>query len=120
MKKNKYYFMQPRRSTRIVPIVFIGIVGFLIAFPFVAVNLRFQTGYFFSKILDYLGTLCLTVGGLLTAYSILKLFMNSRSMDFKYLIAGVALLWVGCWLTGEVLNILGLNIGNDHTSPGYH
>jgi hypothetical protein len=120
MKKNKIYILGSRRRTNLIPIVFTVIVAFLVAFPFVAMNLRFQTGYLFSKAFDFVGALCLMGGSFLTAVSILNVFLGGRSLNLKTLTAGIVFLWIGCWLTGGVLNIMGITIGNDHTSPGYH
>jgi hypothetical protein len=123
MKKNKYYILESGRglkNSRSLYYIFGGIVVFLIIFPFIAVNLRFQTGYIFSKTFDFIGRLCMMGGGFLTAYSILSIFIGRRSLNLKMLTTGIIFLWIGCWLTGDVLNILGITLGNDHTSPGYH
>lgn len=123
MKKNKYYVLGSKRgikSSRTIYYIYGGIVAFLILYPFVAVNLRFQTGYIFSKMFDFIGGICLMGGGFFTAVSILNVVVGRRSLNLKMLTTGIVFLWIGCWLTGSVLNILGVNIGNEHTSPGYH
>lgn len=118
MKKNKVYILGPRRRTSLIPIVFTGIIAFLVAFPFVAVNLRFQTGYIFSKAFDFVGALCMMGGGFLTMYSLLSMLVGRRSLNLKMLTTGIVFLWIGCWLTGQTLEFFGIN--NEHTSPGYH
>ena len=118
MKKNKIYLLDSRRKTSYIPLVLTVIVGFLVVFPFVAVNLRFQTGYLFSEILDYIGGICLTVGGFFTALAFISMFLGRKSLNLKMLTTGIVLLWAGCWLTGQTIEFLG--IGSEHTSPGYH
>lgn len=120
MKKNKIYLLEPQRKTKIIPLVFTGIAIFLVAFPFIAVNLRFQTGYIFAKALDFIGSVCMMGGGFFTAYSLLSVFIGRRSLNLKMLTTGIVFLWIGCWLTGSVLNIFGVTIGSENTSPGYH
>lgn len=123
MKKNNYYVFDSRKgikSSKTLYLVFGGIVAFLIFFPFIAVNLRFQTGYIFAKVFDFIGSVCMMGGGFFTAYSILSVFVGGRHLNLKMLTTGIVFLWVGCWLTGSVLNIFGVTIGNENTSPGYH
>ena len=123
MKKNKYYMLGSKRgmrSSKMIYLVFGAIPVFLIAYPFVALNLRFQTGYIFAKILDFIGSACLMGGGFFTAYSILSVFVSRRSLNLKMLTTGIVFLWIGCWLTGSVLSLFGVTIGNNNTSPGYH
>lgn len=124
MKRNKYYLFESRRTSKTSTSIFIifgGIVAFIIAFPFIAVHLRYQTGYLFTKVFDFIGGLCLMGGGFFTAYSILSIFIGGRSLNLKMLTTGIVFLWIGCWLTGQVLTIFGINIGPaEHSSPGYH
>jgi len=124
MKKKKYYILDSRKrfggSSRSLYYIYGGIVIFLIIFPFIVVNLRFQTGYIFSKVFDFVGRLCLIGGGFFTAYSVLSIFIGGRSLNLKMLTTGIVFLWVGCWLTGDVLNIFGITIGNSPSNPGYH
>jgi len=123
MKKNRYYVFDSRKgikNSKTVYLVFGGIVAFLLLYPFFALNLRYQTGYIFAKVFDFIGTICLMGGGFFTAYSILNVLVGGRSLNLKMLTTGIVFLWIGCWLTGSVLTIFGVNIGNNNTSPGYH
>jgi hypothetical protein len=121
MKKEKYYLIGQQRKSKTLYYVFLGIIVFIVIyFPFFAVNLRFQTGYMLSKILDYIGGICLTLGGLLTAFSVASLFLGSRSMRTKWFILGIVLLWAGCWCTGSVIEFFGISIGDASGTPGYH
>lgn len=120
MKKEKYYLLKPEKNSKWVAYTFIGIIVFIVIyFPFFAVNLRYQLGAVFSKIFDQLGMVCLTIGGAMTAISILSLFI-SKSINTRWVILGIVLLWIGCWCTGSVLNIFGITIGNETSNPGYH
>jgi len=124
MKKQKYYILDSRKrgggTSRTMMYIYGGIGIFLVIFPFIIVNLRFQTGFIFSKIFDYIGRLCLIGGGFFTGYSILSIFIGGRHLNLKMLTTGIVLLWIGCWLTGEVLSILGIQIGDSPSNPGYH
>ncbi|MFW9821597.1 MAG: hypothetical protein ACFFE4_01595 [Candidatus Thorarchaeota archaeon] len=115
MRKEKYYFGAPKKVTKYY--VFMGIIAFLIAFPIIAVNLRFQVGYVFSRIFDYVGSISLTVGGAIMLISLLQI-LATRRLNVKWVIVGITLLWVGCWCTGTVINLFGL--GNENINPGYH
>ena len=120
MRKEKYYLLKPEKNSKLVVYTFIGIIIFIVIyFPFFAVNLRYQIGSVFSRIFDTFGVACLTIGGALTAISVLSLFI-SKSINTRWLILGIVLLWVGCWCTGSVLNIFGITIGNETSNPGYH
>ena len=120
MKREKYYLLKPQKNSKWTIFIFIGIIIFIVIyFPFFAVNLRYQIGATFSRIFDYIGGVCLTIGGAMTAISVLSLFV-SRSMNTRWLILGIALLWVGCWCTGSMITIFGITIGNETSNPGYH
>jgi len=120
MKKEKYYLLKPERNSKWTIYIFTGIIIFIVIyFPFFAVNLRYQVGATFSKIFDQFGVACLTIGGAMTAISVLSLFV-SKSIHTRSFIMGIVLLWVGCWCTGSVLNIFGITIGNETSNPGYH
>ena len=101
-------------------IIITGIIIFLsVIFPFFAVNLRYQAGYIFSQIFDSVGMLCMTFGGLLMLFSILSLFFQ-RSLNIRYFIMGIVLLWVGSCCTGSVIELFGATIGSEHATGGYH
>jgi hypothetical protein len=120
MKKEKYFVFEPEKNSKWVTYTFIGIIIFIIIyFPFFAVNLRYQVGATFSKIFDTFGAACLTIGSAMTVISVLSLF-TSKSIRIRSFLIGIVLLWIGCWLTGSVLNIFGITIGNETSNPGYH
>ena len=114
--------MGERRNSRTIVFIFLGIIVFIfVFFPFYGINLRYQVGSVFSKIFDTIGMICLLIGGVETAISVLGIFMG-RSVNTKTFILGIVLLWVGCWCTGAVLNLFGFTIGDSGVSgnPGYH
>ncbi|MFX1478339.1 MAG: hypothetical protein ACFFCI_09410 [Promethearchaeota archaeon] len=120
MKKQKYYLLKEEKSTKSFYYTVLGIAVFIfIFFPFFAVNLRYQTGYIFSKILDYIGSVCLTFGGLIAGLCIAALFVG-RTIKVGWFIVGLILLWVGCWCTGSVIHIFGFPLGDEKGTPGYH
>jgi len=120
MKKERYYLLKPEKNSKWTIYMFMGIIIFIVIyFPFFAVNLRYQVGAAFSKIFDYIGGVCLTIGGAMTIISVLSLFV-SKSIHTRSFLIGIVLLWIGCWCTGSVLTIFGITIGNETSNPGYH
>ena len=121
MKKETYYLPGYKNKSRSMIFIIVGVVIFIgVIFPFFAMNLRYQAGFIFSEIFDSIGMLCLTLGGLLTLISVLSIFAQ-RSMNMRYFIMGIVLLWVGCWCTGTVIEFFGFTVGNEHTAGGgYH
>ena len=118
MAKIKYYFPNQRRTSGTIKYVFFGIIIFiLVFFPFYGLNLRYQLGVVFSEIFSKIGMLCLFGGGIMLLFSFIGIF-TSRSVQTKYMIVGILLLWVGCWSTGIVLDIFGFTIGNSTSSSG--
>ena len=120
-KKNYYYIPGNRNKSRGTAYVIIGIIIFVgIFFPFFAVNLRYQVGYTFSKVFDTIGMICLYIGTFLTCINVLGIFIQ-RSINIRYFIIGIVLLWVGCWSSGIVTELFGITIGIDNRgSGGYH
>ena len=120
--KQTYYLIgSSGKSSRWIYIAFFCIIVFLLVFfPFYGINLRYRVGFIFRQIFDTIGGISLTIGGFLTALSLLSLFMGGRSIRLRWLIMGVVLLWVGCWCTGAVVDLFGTTIGTDRPTGGYH
>ncbi len=106
--------------------VFYGIIIFLaIIFPFFGYEIRSQLGTifrgFFNIVFNVIGTLCI-FGGII--YLLLGVFgLFSRRFSFKQIILGALLLWVGCWMTGIVIDFFGVSFGgkgSSISSKGYH
>jgi len=95
---------------------FVLLIFVFVFFPIFGLNWRYQIGGVLSTLIDGLGTFCMTIGGLLTLVGFVGVF--SRSPHWvRNVIVGVALLWIGCWCTGAVLNLFGITIG-ESTSGG--
>ena len=108
MKKETYYLPGYQKKSRSMTLVIVGIVLFVgVIFPFFAVNPRYQVGYIFSQIFDSIGMFCLTLGGILTLFSILSLFFQ-RSLNIRYFIMGVVFYTgLGGKLVGAVAMLTG-------------
>ncbi len=120
MAKEEYYLIGYQGKSKFILYLFFGVVVFLVIFfPFFAINMRYQMGYIFRQIFDFIGTTCLTFGAIITLYSIITVFF-SRGINTKWLITGIVLLWVGSWCTGTAVQLFGIQIGRDQASGGYH
>lgn len=121
MSKQKYRLNYEEKQTKGYLNVFFVIVVFLVAFPFFALNLRYQVGSFFRIILDYFGRVCMMGGSALFILWVLSIFAN-KSIKVHWLILSLVLLWVGCWCTGTTLEIWGYIIGEGTSSgkSGYY
>jgi len=121
MSRQKIKYLTEKKGIRGYANVFFVIIGFLLVFPFFAVNLRYQLGYIFSIIFNYIGNMCLTFGGFLMILCIVSLF-TGRSIKVGWLMTAIVLLWVGCWCSGATLDIMGFTIGEGANSgnSGYY
>lgn len=113
-----HYIVKPKHSSskRIMAIFFVLLVFVFIFFPIFGLNWRFQIGGVLSTLIDGIGSICLTIGGLLFLWGLVGVFTQSSHWA-RNVIIGVVLLWIGCWCTGAVLNLFGTIIG-DATSSG--
>ena len=116
---NQFIVIQKRRKSNKVFLAFLGILGFVAIYvPFFGSNLRFMTGTAFKLIFNYLGNLCLILGGALLAINILKVF--GKTIDIKGFTVSVLFLWIGAFLTGAPFEIMGFLIGGNQPVQGYH
>ncbi|MFX0002947.1 MAG: hypothetical protein ACFFAA_03790 [Promethearchaeota archaeon] len=115
---NTQYILEPKHQTsRWIMGVFLAVLIFIfVFFPFFGLNWRYEIGGVFSIMIDALGGFCLTVGGLFLLVGFVGIFTRSPRW-IRNVIVGVTLLWIGCWCTGAVLNLMGIPIG-DATSSG--
>ena len=117
--KNDIFILRKQRKPNRTFLVFLGILGFVaIVVPFLGSNIRYMTGTLFKTIFVSVGQICLTIGGALLAIGILKIFF--RKFSVKTLLWAVLLLWIGAFLTGIPLDILGWTIGGNPPPQGYH
>ncbi|MFW9969451.1 MAG: hypothetical protein ACFFDF_04565 [Candidatus Odinarchaeota archaeon] len=93
------------------------LIFIFVFFPIFGLNWRYEIGGVFSTLIDTVGSLCLTVGGLFTLIGFVGILTRSTHW-IRNVIIGVALLWIGCWCTGAVLNLLGVPIGDTTSSGG--
>ena len=119
MKKNEYVIVGNYRSNkRLTLLFFVGILVFvLFFFPFFAVTWRYKVGKGISLIFDTIGMICLMVGALFTLIGVMGIFTKGYGLADK-LITGIILLYIGCWLTGTVLEFFGVEIGRSGSSDG--
>jgi len=106
--------------------VFYGLIAFLaIFFPFFGKDLRYYLAPIFkgifNTIFDVVGMFCV-FGGII--YILLGIFgLFGRRFSFGKIILGGILLWVGCWMTGFVIDFFGVTFGGEGSSlssKGYH
>lgn len=121
-KKQTYdihYLVKPKHtSSRRIMAIFLALLIFIfVFFPFFGLNWRFQIGGVLSTIIDGIGSICLVIGGLFFLWGLVGIFTRTRSWA-RNVIVGVALLWVGCWCTGAVINLFGTLIGEGTSSGG--
>jgi small-conductance mechanosensitive channel len=122
MKKNEYELIGTYQSEKKWTLyIFFGIIVFvLLFFPFFAITWRYKVGKSLSLIFDTIGMLCLMIGAFLIFLSVMGIFTGSYDWT-KKLIVGIILLYIGCWLTGTVLEFMGVEIGRSSSSDGgYH
>ena len=128
MSRKKYYEFnslisnQKSTSGTMMTVIFGIVVFIVIFFPLYGLSLRFYIGYILKTIFDWIGRVSLTIGGFCLTVCILSIFIPGKSLNIKWAILGIALLWIGCWCTGEVLNFFGYIIGSGTSSgsSGYH
>ncbi|TFF98909.1 MAG: hypothetical protein EU541_06330 [Promethearchaeota archaeon] len=111
----------PGRNKNYAKLIIIGILAMLgLILPFTAETLRYQLGAIFRLVFNTIGIFCLIIGGLMTAFGFISLFM--KRMNFGMLIVGALLLWIGSWITGIAIDFLGFTLGAESpiNDPGYH
>ncbi|MFX1411174.1 MAG: hypothetical protein ACFFA6_12545 [Promethearchaeota archaeon] len=118
MKKNQYVIMGYQHKKNWTLYVFLGILIFiLIYFPFFALSMRYKTEYIVSMVFDILGSICLTFGGFMILLGVCSIFVG-RKFFLRTFILGIVLLYLGCWLTGTVLEFFGFPIGQSENPGG--
>jgi len=120
MGEDIVFYDEPGRSKKYVKIVFIGILAFIaVYFPLFGNNLRYQIGGMLDTLFNFIGIICLALGGINITIGFLGLV--AKKFYVGNVVIGALLLWIGCWLTGIVINIFGVIFGGSEVSnPGYH
>ena len=108
-----------RRTSRLTFFV-IGMVLFILVFmPFYGITLRYYIGTSFRLVFDYLGNVFQTIGGFILLFVAAKLFFNHK-LSIGGMILGLILLYMGAFLTGGTVVILGMTLYQPGTTPGFH
>lgn len=109
-----------RRRTSRLTFYVIGIVLFLLVFiPFYGITLRYYIGTSFRLVIDYLGNILQTVGGLQLGFVLLVLFFNKK-IWIKGMITGFVLVYMGAFLTGGTVIFFGITVYQPGITPGFH
>lgn len=108
-------------STRFIGILFVLGIFIFFFFPFYGLTLRYYIGSVISKGLNFLGTGCLILGIVTLTIGFIGI-LTGRSINAKWMIVGIVLLWIGCWCTDSVVDLFGITIGDSTSSrgSGYH
>ena len=109
-----------RRRTSRLTIFVIGLVLFLLVFmPFYGITLRYYIGTSFRLVFDYLGNVFQIVGGF-TLLIVGAKAIFGRKIWYGGMIKGLLLLYMGAFLTGGTIVILGMTLFQPGTTPGFH
>lgn len=108
-----------RRTSRLAFFV-IGMVLFILVFmPFYGITLRYYIGTSFRLVFDYLGNIFQIVGEI-TLLIVLMLLFFYKKIWIKGMIIGLILLYIGAFLTGGTVVIMGMTLYQPTTTPGFH
>ncbi|NVM34525.1 MAG: hypothetical protein HWN81_02945 [Candidatus Lokiarchaeota archaeon] len=120
-RKNYIMANDKKLSTRYLGILLALVIFIFFFFPFYGLTLRYYIGSVISKGLNFLGTGCLVFGIVILGIGIISV-LTGRSLNTKWIIMGIVLLWVGCWCTDSVIEFFGIAIGDSTSSggSGYH
>ena len=112
-------YRRRRRTSRLTFFV-IGMVLFILVFmPFYGITLRYYIGTSFRLVFDYLGNVFQTVGGFILLIVAAKVFFNHK-ISIGGMTLGLLLLYMGAFLTGGTVVILGMTLYQPGTTPGFH
>ena len=112
------YIVKKKKQKILVPI-FIIIAVIVIIMPIYGTTLRYQVSISIRLICDYLGNIFQQVGWLLLGLVVAKVLLG-RKIDLNWMIVGILLLYVGAFLTGGTVSILGLTVYEPTSTPGFH
>ena len=120
-RKNVFIANDKKLPARFIGILLVLGIFILFFFPFYGLTLRYYIGSTISKGLNFLGTGCLTFGTVIIVIGLVSIVLG-RSLNTKWMIMGIVLLWIGCWCTNSVIEFFGIAIGDSTSSggSGYH
>ncbi|MFX1364522.1 MAG: hypothetical protein ACFFCE_19430 [Promethearchaeota archaeon] len=107
MSKRDYYHYQEKKTSTTIILIFGLVVFIFLFFPFFGGELKYHLGAMFTKIIDIIGTISLTIGSVFLIIGVIGIFAQSGKW-IRNIIVGIALLWVGCWCSGNIINIFGI------------
>ena len=118
-KKNGGGYRRNRRTNKLTFFV-IGIVLFIVVFmPFYGTTLRYYIGTSFRLVFDYLGNVFQTVGFVVLVIVLMQLILYHK-ISPGGMILGLLLLYMGAFLTGGTVVILGQTLYQPISTPGFH
>ncbi len=120
-RKNYLIANDKKLSTRYIGILLVLVIFIFFFFPFYGLTLRYYIGSVISKGLNFLGTGCLVLGIVTLTIGFISI-LTGRSINTKWMIMGIVLIWIGCWCTDSVIEFFGIVIGDSTSSggSGYH
>lgn len=120
-RKNYLIANDKKLSTRFIGILLVLGIFIFFFFPFYGLTLRYYIGSVISKGLNFLGTGCLVLGIVTLTIGFISI-LTGRSINTKWMIVGIVLIWIGCWCTDSVIEFFGITIGESTSSggSGYH
>ena len=89
----------------------------LVFFPLYGIMLRYQIGALLRRTIDIIGVCCLTFGTIIMIMCIVSLIAG-RSIRIGYFIAAIVMLWIGCWVSGIVVDVFGFTFGDKSAGTG--
>ena len=108
------------RGTNKLTFFVIGMVLFIVVFmPIYGTTLRYYIGTSFRLVFDYLGNVFQLIGFLILLIVGAKL-MYYKKFSFSGMIIGILLLYMGAFLTGGTLVLLGATVYQPTNTPGFH
>ena len=111
------YVMKRKKRNVMLPIIIL-IVIVTIIMPIYGTTLRYQVSVSIRLVCDYLGNIFQQFGWLFLMITAIQAFFGK--VKLKWMITGILLLYVGAFLTGGTVTILGMTIYEPISNPGFH
>ena len=108
-----------RRTSRITVFVICMVLFIFVFMPYYGITLRYYIGTSFRLVFDYLGRVFQTVGGFTLVIVVGKLFIGKK-IWVGGMVGALLLLWMGAFLTGGTIEIMGMTLYQPTNTPGFH
>ena len=112
------YLLKKKKNRYMLPI-FIIIIVIVVIMPIYGTTLRYQVSISVRLVCDYLGNIFQQVGWFTMAIVLLKVLFY-RKISIGGMTLGILLLYVGAFLMGGTVTILGLTVYEPISNPGFH